>query len=254
MIGVKTEVVNDCVIYSNQRADSRSVPDSFPLEKLSRLILSLPLTLPFLFLLVLFHATLMASVCRHSEMFRLNVNNLTEWNKFGLILIRKDSAIRVYPYSLSTLQKDSYGGVKEKCCQKSTNLSFHASRHVFKCLKSYFTALSIKDSTFLCKMVPVSINIVKQSPNTSIYPEKCFKKRPFSYERGHNFARGARCGINGTLYAMSISPLSNRVYRKSIRSSTAEQSAREAIGFCAFFVVFKFPASHVKSMAIESTP
>ena len=66
------------------------------------------------------------------------------------------------------------------------------------------------------------------------------RKRPFLYERGHNFARDSSFDKNDILYARPISFLSNGVYLMSLRPSVAEQSVRDPSGVGPFFAVLDF--------------
>ena len=82
----------------------------------------------------------------------------------------------------------------------------------------------------------------------AINPEK-WSKRPFFDERANSSARGTGFTVNDSLYSRPVFPLSNGVYRMSLRLSVGEQSARDAINVRHFFAALVFSVSNVKTMA-----
>ena len=122
------------------------------------------------------------------------------------------------------------------------NSVFHFSYHPLKWSPPMDFAYRFEVGTFLCKMTPVSTLYAKQFPCTSINPEKNGQKRPFLDGRVQSFAR-SMCFIVNRLYSRPISPLSNRVYRMSLRLSVVNQTARDLSGaarFCTNFRIFRF--------------
>ena len=83
-------------------------------------------------------------------------------------------------------------------------------------------------------MTPVSALQAQQFPVTRINPEKWPKTAVFN-GRDNSSARGTRFTMDDGLYSRQIFPLSNGVYRMSLRLSIAEQSARDPSRGCRLF-------------------
>ena len=83
-------------------------------------------------------------------------------------------------------------------------------------------------------MAPVSALQAQQFPVIRINPEKWPKTAVFN-GRDNSFARGTRFTMDDSLYSRLIFPLSNGVYRMSLRLPIAEQSARDPSGGCRLF-------------------
>ena len=89
-------------------------------------------------------------------------------------------------------------------------------------------------------------------PNSFRAPASILKsgqKRPFFDGRVNSFALGTRFTVTDSLYSRPVFPLSNGVYRMSLRLFLAEQSARDPSDAAQFFAVFGFFVSNVKPMA-----
>ena len=67
--------------------------------------------------------------------------------------------------------------------------------------------------------------------------------------RVNSFAHDTRFTVTDSLYSRPVFPLSNGVYRMSLRLFLAEQSARDPSDAAQFLALFGFSVSNVKPMA-----
>ena len=132
------------------------------------------------------------------------------------------------------------------------NFIFHTGYQTLKWVKTACDAHYITAGTFLCNVAQCQLSMSNsfRAPASIL---KNARKRPFLDGRGHSIARGSSFAMNDILYVRPICSLSNGVYLMSLRTSVAEQSARDPSSVGPFFTVSDFFISNVKPMEHAST-